>query len=336
MTNPIVVAEDVSKAFGDVQALDSVSLEFERGIIYGLLGPNGAGKTTLIRVLTTLLKPDSGSARVAGIDVLADPTTARTRLGLAGQFAAVDDYLTGRENVEMVGRLYMLSAAEAKQRAAEVLERIRLTDAADRPVRTYSGGMQRRLDLAASMVGRPDVLFLDEPTTGIDPRSRMDIWELITDMVEDGTTILLTTQYLDEADQLAARVAVIDQGKVISEGTPEQLKDTMGGAVVEMSVPDDLIDTTIEVLTAAGVGAPTFENGSKKLHLPAPDGPRTLMEVVRRLDAASITPDDISLRKPTLDDVFLSITGHVAEEKVVPEANENATRGRRKSRRSAR
>ncbi len=195
MTTPIVRVEGITKTFGDtVKALDNVTLEFEPGIIYGLLGPNGAGKTTLIRVLTTLLRPDSGFARVAGVDVLADPKTARTKIGLAGQFAAVDDYLTGRENVEMVGRLYGLSIAESTSRATEVLERIGLEDAADRQVKTYSGGMQRRLDLAASLVGRPEVLFLDEPTTGIDPRSRIDVWELITDLVDGGTTVLLTTQ----------------------------------------------------------------------------------------------------------------------------------------------
>jgi ABC-2 type transport system ATP-binding protein len=322
---PIVRADGIVKTFGSVVALDGVSLEFEPGIIYGLLGPNGAGKTTLIRVLTTLLRPDAGTASVAGVDVLADPATARTKLGLAGQFAAVDDYLTGRENVAMVGRLYNLSAEEATRRTDEVLERINLTDAADRPVRTYSGGMRRRLDLAASMVGRPEVLFLDEPTTGIDPRSRIDIWDLILDLVDQGTTILLTTQYLDEADQLAARVAVIDQGRLISEGTPETLKDTLGGSVVELTVADDVKDRTIEVLAAVGDEAPVFEPASKKITLSAPEGAVTLTEAVRRLDAAAITPADISLRRPTLDDVFLSLTGHVAEEG----REENQANGRR-------
>ncbi len=314
MNGPIVRAEDVTKAFGEVRALDGVTLEFEPGIIYGLLGPNGAGKTTLIRVLTTLLRPDSGRAWVAGIDTQADPTTARTRLGLAGQFAAVDDYQTGRENVEMVARLYNLPKTEAARRADEVLERIHLTDAADRPVRTYSGGMRRRLDVAASMVGRPQVLFLDEPTTGIDPRSRIDLWDLIEDLVAQGTTILLTTQYLDEADQLAARIGVIDQGKLITEGTPEELKDTLGGAFVELTVADDVRPTAMEVLAAIGGEEPTFEPGSRKITLPAPDGAGTLTEVVRRLDGAGITAADLALRKPTLDDVFLALTGHVAEE----------------------
>jgi ABC-2 type transport system ATP-binding protein len=311
---PIVRAENVVKTFGEVRALDGVSLEFEPGIIYGLLGPNGAGKTTLIRVLTTLLLPDSGSARVAGVDVLADPTTARTRLGLAGQFAAVDDYLTGRENVEMVGRLYNLSAAEAKRRTSEVLERIHLTEAADRPVRTYSGGMRRRLDVAASMVGRPRVLFLDEPTTGIDPRSRVDIWDLVQDLVAGGTTVLLTTQYLDEADQLAARIGVIDQGRLIAEGRPEELKDKLGGAVLELTVGEAARERAMQAILSAGGGEGTFEPASRKITFPALDGAATLTRAVRALDEARIEPEDIGLRKPTLDDVFLAFTGRVAEE----------------------
>jgi ABC-2 type transport system ATP-binding protein len=327
VTGPVVRAEEIVKHFGTIKALDGVSLAFEPGIIYGLLGPNGAGKTTLIRVLTTLLKPDSGRATVAGIDVLRDPVTARNHLGLAGQFAAVDEYLTGRENVEMVGRLYNLSAGEARSRAAEVLERIDLADAADRQVRTYSGGMRRRLDLAASMVGRPQVLFLDEPTTGIDPRSRVHIWDLILDLVARGTTILLTTQYLDEADQLTARVGVIDHGKVIAEGTPEQLKNQLGGSVVELTVSDDLRARTMEVLTTVHGDAPTFEPASRKITLAAPEGPTTLTLAVRRLDEAAITPDDISLRKPTLDDVFLAYTGHAAEE---TGGNDSGRRSRRK------
>ncbi len=315
MSDSIVKVEGVTKTFGgEVHALVDVDLEFEPGIIYGLLGPNGAGKTTLIRVLTTLLKPDSGSARVAGVDVLADPVTARTRLGLAGQFAAVDDYLTGRENVEMVGRLYNLSSSEATKRADEVLERIHLTEAADRAVRTYSGGMRRRLDLAASMIGRPQVLFLDEPTTGIDPRSRIDVWELIQDLVADGTTILLTTQYLEEADQLAARVGVIDQGRLITEGTPDELKDKLGGSVVELSVAEEWHEATIAALRNIHGDEPAVDHVSKKISVPAPEGSKSLMQAVRALDEARITPDDMTLRKPTLDDVFLSLTGHIAEE----------------------
>ena len=214
-----VQTHEITKHFGEVRALDGVSLQFEQGIVYGLLGPNGAGKTTLIRILATLSRSTSGTARVAGIDVVDDPMAVRNRIGLGGQFAAVDDYQTGRENVEMVGRLYNLSANESRKRADEVLERIRLTDAADRPVKTYSGGMKRRLDLAASMIGRPEILFLDEPTTGVDPGSRLDLWDLIKDLVEAGTTLLLTTQYLDEADRLADRIGVIDHGKLIAEGT---------------------------------------------------------------------------------------------------------------------
>jgi ABC-2 type transport system ATP-binding protein len=328
MTEPIVRAENIVKHFGDVKALDGVDVSFEPGIIYGLLGPNGAGKTTLIRVLTTLLRPDAGSATVAGVDVLRDPVKARTVLGLAGQFAAVDDYLTGRENVEMVGRLYRLSSRDARRRADEVLERIDLTDAADRPVRTYSGGMRRRLDLAASMVGRPQVLFLDEPTTGIDPRSRIGIWDLISDLVGGGTTILLTTQYLDEADQLAARVGVIDHGRVIAEGTPTQLKDQLGGSVVELTVPDADRERALESLGSINDHEPSFDPASKKISLAAPNGPTTLTRVVRRLDEASIAPEDIALRQPTLDDVFLAMTGHVAEE-TAPAEPSGGRRGRR-------
>jgi ABC-2 type transport system ATP-binding protein len=306
---PIVSVEGVSKTFGEVLALDSVSLEFERGIVYGLLGPNGAGKTTLIRVLTTLLRPDSGRVEVAGVDVLADPTTARTRIGLAGQSAAVDDYLTGRENIEMVGRLYNLSKAETRSRAADLLERIDLTDAADRTVRTYSGGMRRRLDLAASLIGRPEVLFLDEPTTGIDPRSRIELWQVIKDLVHAGTTVLLTTQYLDEADSLADRLAVIDRGRLISEGTPDELKDRLGGSVIQLSVPDDRQTATMEAMRARNGDNPQLDKLQGRITIPAPLGVRSLQEAVRRLDAANIVPDDIALQKPTLDDVFLALTG---------------------------
>ena len=308
-SGPIVRVEGVSKSFGDVVALDSVSLEFERGIVYGLLGPNGAGKTTLIRVLTTLLRPDSGRVEVAGVDVVADPTTARTRIGLAGQFAAVDDYLTGRENVEMVGRLYNLSKAEARSRTTDLLERINLSDAADRTVRTYSGGMRRRLDLAASLIGRPEVLFLDEPTTGVDPRSRIDVWQLIEDLVRDGTTVLLTTQYLDEADSLADRLGVIDHGRLISEGTPDELKDQLGGSVIRLSVSDGWRTATMEALGATDADSPQFDELQGRITIPAPLGVRSLQEAVRRLDAANIVPNDIALDKPTLDDVFLALTG---------------------------
>ena len=299
---PIVRADRVEKHFGDIHALAGVSLEIEPGIIYALLGPNGAGKTTLIRVLATLLEPDGGSATVAGIDVVRDPTAVRNRIGLAGQFAAVDEYLTGREAVEMVGRLYNLSARTARERAAEVLEKISLASDADRLVRTYSGGMKRRLDLAASLVGRPDVLFLDEPTTGIDPRSRVDVWELIRDLVSSGTTVLLTTQYLDEADQLADRIGVIHEGKLISEGTGNELKDRLGGAVIQVEVPD-----AAQAATRAALGADAGTDGT--ITLPAPAGSRSLAEAIRTLDAAGIDPTDIGLRRPTLDDVFIALTG---------------------------
>jgi ABC-2 type transport system ATP-binding protein len=308
---PIVRVRGVSKTFGkDVKALDDVSLDVAPGIVYGLLGPNGAGKTTLIRVLATLLKPDAGDVEVAGVDVVADPTSARARIGLAGQFAAVDEYLTGRENVVMVGRLYGLSAREAKRRADDVLERIKLTDAASRRVGTYSGGMRRRLDLAASLVGRPQVMFLDEPTTGIDPRSRLDLWELVEDLVETGTTVLLTTQYLEEADRLADRIGVIDDGRIVSEGTADELKDTLGGAVLEVTVASDDIVRSREILaTIAGDEVASAAAGTK-LRIPAREGTLTLMAATRGFDAAEIQPVDIALQKPTLDDVFLAVTGN--------------------------
>jgi daunorubicin resistance ABC transporter ATP-binding subunit len=313
VNDPIIEVEDLVKVFkGEVRALDGLSLVVASGSVHGLLGPNGAGKTTLIRVLTTLLKPDAGSARVAGIDVRTDPAAVRARIGLAGQSAAVDEVLTGRENVEMVGRLYGLPRREARRRAQEVLERIGLAEVADRQVRTYSGGMRRRLDLAASLVGRPLVLFLDEPTAGLDPASRRDLWELIGDLVGTGTTVLLTTQYLEEADQLADRVAVIDHGRLVGEGTGEQLKDRVGGSVLEVTVPEVDRTRTLRALRGVGGQDPTDDRYHGMIVLPAPDGARTLTEALRRLDAEGIDPDDATLRKPTLDDVFLALTGHRA------------------------
>ena len=310
-----VVADNIHKTYkkSDVPALDGVSMSIERGKIYGLLGPNGAGKTTLIRVLATLLKPDSGTATVEGIDVVADPIGVRTRIGLGGQYAAVDEFLTGRENVVMVGRLYNIPMEEAQLRAAEVLERINLVDAADRPVSTYSGGMRRRLDLAASLVGRPDVLFLDEPTTGIDPRSRVDIWELIRELVSGGTTLLLTTQYLEEADFLADTIGVIDHGRLIAEGTSDSLKETIGGVVVQLGVEDPYCADAITAINNLTGSDPLHDEDRGLLVVPAKDGSRSLVEVVRAMDDASIPILDIELHKPTLDDVFLSITGHAAE-----------------------
>ena len=330
---PIVRAEQVEKRFGTIHALAGVSLAIEAGIIYALLGPNGAGKTTLIRVLATLLKPDGGSATVAGIDVVHDPVAVRNRIGLAGQFAAVDEYLTGREAVEMVGRLYNLSARTARERAAEVLERISLAGDADRLVRTYSGGMKRRLDLAASLVGRPDVLFLDEPTTGIDPRSRLEVWALIRDLVGSGTTVLLTTQYLDEADRLAGRIGVIHEGKLISEGTGNQLKDRLGGAVIHIDVPDDAQEAT---RAALGSESGSESGAAGTITLPAPAGPASLVAAVRTLDAAGITPTDIGLRRPTLDDVFIALTGHTAAPADAGNGNRRGRRGRRGRRRARR
>ena len=323
-----VEAYNIVKTFGDVVALEGVSISFEAGIVYGLLGPNGAGKTTLIRVLTTLLKPDSGTASVAGIDVVADPVGVRHKIGLAGQFAAVDDFLTGRENVEMVGRLYNLSKEDAARRAEEVLERIHLIEAADRPVRTYSGGMRRRLDLAASMVGRPEVLFLDEPTTGVDPGSRLNLWDLIEELVDAGTTLLLTTQYLDEADRLADRIGVIDRGSLIDEGTSDELKDRMGGNVVEVHVVADDRATAAGALTTVAGGELVTEG--QALLVPAVDGARTLTAAVRALDDAGIEPQDIGLRRPTLDDVFLTLTGHRAEERDHDEAEDVTQDGGRR------
>lgn len=325
-----VQTTDLTKYFGDVHALDGVSLEFEPGIVYGLLGPNGAGKTTLIRILATLSRPTSGIALVGGINVVDDPMAVRNRIGLGGQFAAVDGYQTGRENVEMVGRLYNLTEGEARSRAGEILERIRLTDAADRQVKTYSGGMKRRLDLAASIVGRPEILFLDEPTTGIDPGSRLEVWELIEELVGGGTTLLLTTQYLDEADRLADRIGVIDHGKLIAEGTSAELKDRMGGDVVELTVEDaDRARAAAALQRVAGEPAQMLV---ETLRIPAVRGVDTLTQVVRELDSSQIRPTDIALRKPTLDDVFLSLTGHATAEPGNGLTPEPAGRRRRRNR----
>ena len=337
MSDPIVEVDGVVKVFGgEVRALDDVSLAFEPGIIYGLLGPNGAGKTTLIRVLATLLPPDEGTARIAGLDVRTDATAVRERIGLAGQFAAVDEYLTGRENVEMVGRLYGLSRADARARAAEILESIQLADAAERQVKTYSGGMRRRLDLAASLVGRPEVLFLDEPTTGIDPASRLDVWELIDDLVDTGTTVLLTTQYLEEADQLADRIAVIDHGRLISEGTGDELKDRLGGSVLAVTVAEDERERTLRALHGVAAEDPVYDDQRDRITVPATEGSTTLMEAVRRLDDAAIVPIDVGLQRPTLDDVFLALTGHATGADGAEGPGGDGRRGRERRARSTR
>jgi ABC-2 type transport system ATP-binding protein len=309
MDQPVIEVDRLVKTFrGGIRALDGLSLRVPAGVIYGLLGPNGAGKTTLIRVLATLLPVEAGAARVAGIDVRRNPAAVRARIGLAGQYAAVDDNLTGRENVAMVGLLYGLTRRETRRRTTEVLARIGLIDAADRPVRTYSGGMRRRLDLAASLVGRPAVMFLDEPTSGLDPASRREVWALIGDLIDAGSTVLLTTQYLEEADRLADRIAVIDHGRVISEGTADQLKDQVGAAVVELTVPADARARTVSALADIH---PDPGNGGGLL-VPAPEGARSLQAVLARLAAVGVTPEHVGLRKPTLDEVFLALTGHTA------------------------
>ncbi len=310
----MIDVEGVGRSFGDVHALVDVNLQVQTGQVLGLLGPNGAGKTTLVRVLTTLLRPDRGRATVAGLDVTTDMMKLRSVIGLAGQYAAVDPDLHGIENLEMVGKLYHLSKAEAKRRADEVLERIGLTDAADRPVKTYSGGMRRRLDLAASLVGRPTVLFMDEPTTGLDPRSRMDLWALIQELVDDGTTLLLTTQYLEEADQLADTIAVIDHGSVIAEGTADQLKSRSGGDVLELTVADRTRTTdAAAVLAALGDESPRTDEFAGEIRMPTDKGAQVLVQAVRRLDDAGIEVADLALRRPTLDEVFLSLTGSPAQ-----------------------
>ncbi|HET9249035.1 MAG TPA: ATP-binding cassette domain-containing protein [Actinomycetota bacterium] len=314
MAEPIIRTDALKKSFGDVHAVKGVDLAVEEGTVFGLLGPNGAGKTTTIRILTTLLEPDSGSASVAGYDVVRDALMLRTVIGLAGQFAAVDENLTGLENLEMVGRLYHLPRKEARRRAEEVLERFELADAAHRTAKTYSGGMRRRLDVGASLVGQPRVLFMDEPTTGLDPRSRLVLWDLIRDLQAGGTTLLLCTQYLEEADHLCDRIGVIDLGTVIAEGTSTELKDKIGGEVLELHVAAEHLSFAAERLRGLGSGEPSVDDDLRLIRIPVgSEGPTVLLETVRRLDDADIPIQDIALHRPTLDDVFLSLTGHAAE-----------------------
>jgi ABC-2 type transport system ATP-binding protein len=308
---PAVRVEGVVKRFGTTVALDGAGLEVPSGMVFGLLGPNGAGKTTLVRILATLLTPDAGRAEVAGHDVVREPAAVRELLGLTGQFAAVDELLTGRENLEMFGRLFRLSREEARRRAGELLERFDLAQAADRPARTYSGGMRRRLDIASSLLTRPRVLFLDEPTTGLDPRSRNEIWAIVRELRREGTTLLLTTQYLEEADQLADRIAVIDRGKVIAEGTGNELKDRVGGQILEVELSNvGQRDRAQAVLAGVGCGDPQPDERPDRLTLPAPrNGLEIVEDAAAELRRAQIGVSDIGLRRPTLDDVFLQLTG---------------------------
>jgi ABC-2 type transport system ATP-binding protein len=308
--NAIVEVEGIARSFGETRALCGVDVSVPEGGVVALLGPNGAGKTTLVRILSTLLEPDAGTARVAGFDVVRQPTAVRRCIGLAGQYAAVDETLTGRENLEMVGRLSRLSKSLAAERATEVLERVSLTDAADRPLKTYSGGMRRRVDLGAGLVARPRVLLLDEPTTGLDPANRLDLWAYLRDLVNEGSTILLTTQYLEEADQLASDVVVIDHGNVIAHGTPTELKQGLATDVLDVTVDDGALDRVGELLTGVGIEQPSIDREARRVSIAVDGGASSLVEAVRRLDDARIQMVDITLRRPSLDDVFLALTGH--------------------------
>ncbi len=308
-----IEVEHVSKRFGHTRALDDVSLHVDSGSVLALLGPNGAGKTTLVRVLTTLLKPDAGRVSVAGFDVQKDAKTIRTMIGLAGQYATVDELLTGRENLELVGLLYHLDKSEYRRRAQEALERMMLTEAGDKPVKTYSGGMRRRLDLAASLIGRPPILFLDEPTTGLDPRTRNDLWALIEDLVAGGTTVLLTTQYMEEAEHLAHEIIVMDDGRVVAQGTADELKDHMAGNVLEVRVVNrDDLDKVRSIVEVMGSAPPRVNRDLNQVSVPIKGGAKVLIAAGRAIDDDGIALEDLGIRRPSLDDVFLSLTGHKA------------------------
>jgi daunorubicin resistance ABC transporter ATP-binding subunit len=308
-----IQVEGLKKRFGQVEALAGIDLEVEGATVFGLLGPNGAGKTTTIRILATVLEPDEGRASILGRDVVRDAFAVRRLIGLAGQYAAVDQNLTGRENLRLIGKLVHLPRREIAERAADLLERFELTDAADRPVKTYSGGMRRRVDLAAALVNRPPVLFLDEPTTGLDPHSRNEVWRLVADLVADGTTVVLTTQYLEEADRLAGRVAVVDGGRVIANDTPAALKSRLGSTVIELGLPEaPLAARAQELLAPAGVGSPELEGTT--IRLTSGNGARVLVDALRTLEAAGLVPATVAVREPSLDDVFLALTGRHAEQ----------------------
>jgi ABC-2 type transport system ATP-binding protein len=329
MTDAAIEVEDLRKSFGSVRALKGVDLLVRPASVFGLLGPNGAGKTTAVRILTTLMKPDGGRATVAGLDVVRDAEVLRHKIGLAGQYAAVDENLTGLENLTMVGRLYHLPPDEARRRGQAALERFGLADAANRTAKTYSGGMRRRLDLGASLVGRPQVLFLDEPTTGLDPRSRLEMWDVIRELVKEGTTLLLTTQYLEEADRLADSIAVIDEGRVIAEGTADQLKTQVGGELLAVRVADRAqVPAASGAVLGLGPGGGNVDNTTGEITIPVgANGTEILTEAVRRLDAEGVRLADIGLRRPSLDDVFLALTGRTAEAAEL--ASAGAARGSR-------
>ena len=311
-----VIAEGLVKTYrnGEVKALNNLSLDVEEGTVLGVLGPNGAGKTTTVRILATLLKPDSGHASVGGIDVIKHPDKVREIIGLSGQYAAVDEILTGYDNLVMFGELYHLGKKQSIARAEELLERFSLTESAKRPIKTYSGGMRRRLDLAASLIVKPKVLFLDEPTTGLDPRGRLEMWGVIEDLVKGGTTLLLTTQYLEEADQLADEIAVIDHGTVIARGTSDALKKQVGGEKLEIIVSAENIKVTQEIVARVTGNKTTIDEGLRLISAPVTLGSNALIETLRELDTAGIHPLDVGLKRPSLDDVFLTLTGHAAEE----------------------